>query len=83
MASDGSSGDKENVMTVGWEIVDKNKDPLVEHLGLAFGKASSFRAKGYGLSFLAWFLRHGKAIHKQRFNVRLKYISTTKEYLNK
>eukprot|EP00957_Ditylum_brightwellii_P104297 7944808-Ditylum_brightwellii.AAC.1 len=56
MASDGSSDKEENVMTFGWKIVDENKDPLVEHLGLVFGKATSFCAEGYGLLSLNHFL---------------------------
>ena len=60
MVSDGSSDDEENVMTFGWKIVDKNKDPLAEHSGPAFGKATSFRAEGYGILSLARFLHHGK-----------------------
>eukprot|EP00957_Ditylum_brightwellii_P100472 7658409-Ditylum_brightwellii.AAC.1 len=60
MASDGSSDDEEIVMTFGWKIVDENEDPLAEHSGPAYGKATSFGMEGYGLLSLAWFLHHGK-----------------------
>eukprot|EP00957_Ditylum_brightwellii_P034068 2580703-Ditylum_brightwellii.AAC.1 len=45
MASDGSSDEEKNVMTFGWKIVDKAEDPLAEHSGPAFGKATSFCAE--------------------------------------
>eukprot|EP00957_Ditylum_brightwellii_P134923 10287226-Ditylum_brightwellii.AAC.1 len=60
MASDGSSDNEENAMTFGWKIVDENKDPLVDHSGPVFGKATSFYTEGYGLLSLAQFLHHGK-----------------------
>eukprot|EP00957_Ditylum_brightwellii_P125381 9556061-Ditylum_brightwellii.AAC.1 len=66
MASNGSSDKEENVMTFGWKIVDENNDPLAEHSGTAFEKATPFCVEGYGLLSLAQFLHHGKIYTKTK-----------------
>ena len=54
VVTDGSAGEID--MSFGWKICTLNGDIIAEHLGPAFGQASSFRAEGYGvlsaLSFL-------------------------------
>eukprot|EP00957_Ditylum_brightwellii_P083496 6347749-Ditylum_brightwellii.AAC.1 len=45
-------------MSFGWKICTSNGDIIAEHVGPAFGQASSFRAEGYGvLSPLSFFRR--------------------------
>eukprot|EP00957_Ditylum_brightwellii_P174236 13265366-Ditylum_brightwellii.AAC.1 len=45
-------------MLFGWKISTVEEEPIAEHAGPAFCKASSFRAKGYGvLSALSFFRR--------------------------
>eukprot|EP00957_Ditylum_brightwellii_P090190 6869069-Ditylum_brightwellii.AAC.1 len=45
-------------MSFGWKINTLEGETIAEHAGLAFGQASSFRAKGYGvLSTLSFFRR--------------------------
>eukprot|EP00957_Ditylum_brightwellii_P009697 731028-Ditylum_brightwellii.AAC.1 len=36
-------------MSFGWKICTSNWEIIVEHAGPAFGQASSFQAKGYGV----------------------------------
>eukprot|EP00957_Ditylum_brightwellii_P002565 196792-Ditylum_brightwellii.AAC.1 len=45
-------------MSFGWKISTLNGETIAEHAGLAFGRSSSFRAKGYGvLSALSFYHR--------------------------
>eukprot|EP00957_Ditylum_brightwellii_P152305 11595611-Ditylum_brightwellii.AAC.1 len=45
-------------MSFGWKMCTSNGDVITEHAGPAFGQASSFRDKGYGvLSALSFFHR--------------------------
>eukprot|EP00957_Ditylum_brightwellii_P052979 4016789-Ditylum_brightwellii.AAC.1 len=45
-------------MSFGWKICTLSGEIIAEHAGPAFGQASSFRAKGYGvLSALSFFCR--------------------------
>eukprot|EP00957_Ditylum_brightwellii_P081629 6209629-Ditylum_brightwellii.AAC.1 len=45
-------------MSFGWKICTLNGEIIVEHAGPAFGQASSFQAKSYGvLSALSFFCR--------------------------
>eukprot|EP00957_Ditylum_brightwellii_P161047 12260873-Ditylum_brightwellii.AAC.1 len=56
VVTDGSVGEFD--MPFGWKISTLNGDNIAELVGLAFGQASSFRAKGYGvLSALNFFCR--------------------------
>eukprot|EP00957_Ditylum_brightwellii_P065197 4945096-Ditylum_brightwellii.AAC.1 len=53
---DGLVGDVD--MSFGWKISTLEGEIIVEHVGPAFGQASSFQAKGYGLlSALSFFHR--------------------------
>eukprot|EP00957_Ditylum_brightwellii_P072044 5475903-Ditylum_brightwellii.AAC.1 len=43
-------------MSFGWKISTLEGETIAEHAGPAFGQASSFRAKGYGvLSAMSFF----------------------------
>eukprot|EP00957_Ditylum_brightwellii_P065854 4994512-Ditylum_brightwellii.AAC.1 len=56
VVTDGSAGDTD--MSFGWKNCTTNGDPTAENAGPAFGQASSFCAKGYGvLSALSFFCR--------------------------
>eukprot|EP00957_Ditylum_brightwellii_P079095 6015778-Ditylum_brightwellii.AAC.1 len=46
-------------MSFGWKIATSSDKPLAEHSGLAFGHATSFWPKCYGLLSVARFLHHG------------------------
>eukprot|EP00957_Ditylum_brightwellii_P087702 6678561-Ditylum_brightwellii.AAC.1 len=52
------SANKENILTIGWRIVNSEEDTLVEHAGLAFGQTTTFCAEGYGLLSVARFSHH-------------------------
>eukprot|EP00957_Ditylum_brightwellii_P173474 13207697-Ditylum_brightwellii.AAC.1 len=49
-------------MSFGWKISTLEGKTIAEHAGPAFGQASSFRAKGYGvlsaLSFSRWAMEY-------------------------
>eukprot|EP00957_Ditylum_brightwellii_P197547 15050239-Ditylum_brightwellii.AAC.1 len=45
-------------MSFGWKISTLERETIADNAGLAFGQASSFQAKGYGvLSALSFFCR--------------------------
>eukprot|EP00957_Ditylum_brightwellii_P001621 126049-Ditylum_brightwellii.AAC.1 len=56
VVTDGLVG--EVYMSFGWKISTLEGKTIVEHVGPAFGQASSFRAEGYGvLSAMSFFRR--------------------------
>ena len=56
VVTDGLVGEVD--MSFGWKISTLEGETIVEHVGPAFGQASSFRAKGYGvLSAMSFFRR--------------------------
>eukprot|EP00957_Ditylum_brightwellii_P160824 12243682-Ditylum_brightwellii.AAC.1 len=56
VVTDGSVGDVD--MSFGWKISTLEGETIAEHVGLAFGQASSFQAEGYGvLSAMSFFRR--------------------------
>eukprot|EP00957_Ditylum_brightwellii_P122105 9312284-Ditylum_brightwellii.AAC.1 len=56
VVTNGSVGEID--LSFGWKISTSNGEIIAEHAGPAFGQASSFRAKGYGvLSALSFFRR--------------------------
>eukprot|EP00957_Ditylum_brightwellii_P135058 10297353-Ditylum_brightwellii.AAC.1 len=58
IAADGSSGD--TLMSFGWKISDHKGETLVQHVGPAFGQASSFRSEAYGILPVMLFLHYAK-----------------------
>eukprot|EP00957_Ditylum_brightwellii_P190109 14472357-Ditylum_brightwellii.AAC.1 len=56
VVTDGSVGEID--VYFGWKICTSNGEIIAEHVGPAFGQASSFQAEGYGvLSALSFFHR--------------------------
>eukprot|EP00957_Ditylum_brightwellii_P001457 113682-Ditylum_brightwellii.AAC.1 len=56
VVTNGSAGEID--MSFGWKICKSNGEIIEKHVGPAFGQASSFQAKGYGvLSALSFFRR--------------------------
>eukprot|EP00957_Ditylum_brightwellii_P209813 15363366-Ditylum_brightwellii.AAC.1 len=56
VVTNGSVG--EMYMSFGWKISTLNGENIAEHLGPAFGQASSFQAEGYGVLSALSFFRH-------------------------
>eukprot|EP00957_Ditylum_brightwellii_P171519 13057701-Ditylum_brightwellii.AAC.1 len=70
---DGSAGDIN--MSFGWKICTLNRNIIAEHLGPAFGQASSFHAEGYGvlsaLSFFCHTMKYTASTTKLTFHMYL------------
>eukprot|EP00957_Ditylum_brightwellii_P126775 9663451-Ditylum_brightwellii.AAC.1 len=62
-------------MSFGWKISTLEGETIVEHVGPAFGQASSFQAEGYGVLSVMSFFRRANGVHGNNNGIKRPTVS--------